>query len=492
VTLARKLLVPYAALALLVGGALAQVTYEIVVQARAAEDRVVAIQMLNEQLAELNQDIFAVRQNLLSYRFRRDERFTARIEALNADVRRTMAEIGRADMSPRAAVLWRDFSAAEALLEDARRELVAGIRDRREDAAMAPMAARWELASEQHGALLADFTIHNTRRLDVAVAAFSARRARWLLTLGAVIACSVVVLSISAVYLHRRLVRPLGTITSTAERIASGHVAVPLGETDRADEIGKLARAFEQMTAHLVSANALLAESVRARDEFLSIASHELKTPISSLKLHLQMEEQRLAAQPADGAPVRPKWLDVSLRQLARTEALIAALLDVTSIRAGRLELDRRPHDLGALVASVLERHSADLTKSGNTVRAALDSGVVGVWDASRIDQVVTNLVANVVKHAPCSAVEVSVTRRDATAALVVRDHGPGLSNDLEARLFDKFERSGTARSLGGLGLGLYIVKELVSAHGGTIWAESAPDGGATFTVELPLAPPGT
>jgi signal transduction histidine kinase len=148
--------------------------------------------------------------------------------------------------------------------------------------------------------------------------------------------------------------------------------------------------------------------------------------------------------------------------------------------------------DLAALVAGVAERFSEDLAKSGNTLRLELAPDVVGLWDPGRLDQVLTNLLSNAIKYAPGASIEVSVARRGGHAVLTVRDHGPGLPRELEGREFDRFGRASTSRSIGGLGLGLYIVKTIVTAHGGRIAAESNPGAGSRFEVELPLdAAPG-
>ena len=484
-SLSRKLLAPNVLLAVLVAAALGQVAYEATVRARAAQQSVDQVVTTNGYLVELNQLVGEVQRDVLAYQVRPDERFLSPIGPLNSEVHRIMGEIGRTAIPARGAVLWREFVAAQELLENARNDLYVA---RRTDLIhrIEPVFAEWSLVAEQRDALLADFTMYNVTRLDQTIAAFAKRRVMWLTTLGIVIACSVVLVVVSSVSLRRTVLRPLASMTATADRFATELTGTPVSGAERADEIGVLARAFNRMTLHMVDANTKLGESVRARDEFLSIASHELKTPLSSLKLQLQLESRHRAA--ASGPDVgQPKWLGASLRQVERLERLIASLLDVTRMRAGRFEMRPQQLDLSELVESVVERFSADLAKSETVARLDLERGTVGRWDPERLDQVVTNLLANVVKYAPGAPVEVAVAKRDGCGVITVRDHGPGLTDEVRERAFDPFERASTSRGIGGLGLGLYIARGIVTAHGGPISVDSKPGAGAEFVVRLPL-----
>jgi signal transduction histidine kinase len=162
-------------------------------------------------------------------------------------------------------------------------------------------------------------------------------------------------------------------------------------------------------------------------------------------------------------------------------------LLDVTRLRAGRLETQLEEVDLSELVESVVERFSTDLANCQTVARVELERGTIGRWDQERLDQVVTNLLANVMKYAPGAPVDVVVAKQDGFGILKVRDHGPGLTDEVRERAFDAFERASTTRSIGGLGLGLYIARGIVTAHGGTISVDSRSGEGAEFVVRLPL-----
>jgi len=225
-------------------------------------------------------------------------------------------------------------------------------------------------------------------------------------------------------------------------------------------------------------------DAVAQRDEFLSVASHELRTPVTSLQLAVQ-------SALALGRDAPPGFLHHALetaeRQTRRLGRLVDALLDVTRVQAGRLELERAPTELGAIVREVVALLAADARRAGCEVHVDADGSVAGRWDRARIDQVVTNLLSNALKYGAGAAVHITVDKTEATARLVVRDQGIGVAASERGRIFERFERAVSAKHYGGLGLGLYIVRRIVDAHGGSVTVESTPGAGAQFIVELPL-----
>jgi Na+/proline symporter/signal transduction histidine kinase len=236
-------------------------------------------------------------------------------------------------------------------------------------------------------------------------------------------------------------------------------------------------------------------QAVRARDEFLAIASHELKTPLTPLRIQIQALERLVRRGELDGLPKEKleKLVGGADVQVVRIVALIDRLLDLTRIRAKRLRLEVGPMDLAATVRSIVEQHAAQLREAG--CRVVVDAGtpVFGTWDRIRVEQVVANLVTNAAKYAPGAPLEVRVSA-DASACrarVEVRDEGPGIPQPAQERLFRPFERAGGAgAAAGGLGLGLFIVREIVEAHGGAVHLRSAPGRGTSFVVELPFRPP--
>jgi signal transduction histidine kinase len=175
-------------------------------------------------------------------------------------------------------------------------------------------------------------------------------------------------------------------------------------------------------------------------------------------------------------------------RQGQRLEKLVAALLDVSRIHMGRLELDVEEVELGAAVGDALAHIEDEAAQSGSALEVR-GSPVRGYWDRLRISQVVTNLLSNAVKYGGGKPVVVEFGPRGDQAWLSVRDRGIGIEPADLPQIFERFERAVSSRNYGGLGLGLYIVKRIVESHGGTVRVESAPGEGSAFVVELPLRP---
>jgi PAS domain S-box-containing protein len=223
-------------------------------------------------------------------------------------------------------------------------------------------------------------------------------------------------------------------------------------------------------------------EAVRLRDEFLSLASHELKTPLTVLQLQLEALQERLTH---DSAATNAK-LDRSHRAMQRLNELVEALLDVSRIATGRFALHLEQGDLADIVATAVDRMHEAAAAAGCALSVTTHRAV-GTWDRSRIDQIVTNLVSNAIRHAAGAPIAVRVAHDGQAAVIEVRDGGPGVPIGKLSQIFERFERGASMRHFGGLGLGLYVVREITQAHGGEVTAENRSSGGACFTVRLPL-----
>jgi PAS domain S-box-containing protein len=231
-----------------------------------------------------------------------------------------------------------------------------------------------------------------------------------------------------------------------------------------------------------------LREAIRVRDEFLSIASHELRTPITPLQLQIQGFMRMVeTGKIRDVAPEQlTDMLKISEAQVTRLERLISQLLDVSRLRSGRLMLDVKPMRVADLVRRVLEQlqHAIELSECDLVVR--LDEALVAPVDPLRFEQVLINLMTNAMKYAAGKRVEVTVSGSSGHVSVVVRDEGIGIRREDHERIFERFERAVSAMHYGGLGLGLYITRQIVELHSGTIRVESEPGKGARFTVEIP------
>jgi signal transduction histidine kinase/PAS domain-containing protein len=224
-------------------------------------------------------------------------------------------------------------------------------------------------------------------------------------------------------------------------------------------------------------------KAITGRDEFLSIAAHEIRGPLASI---------HLAAQSLLRGSLSPSAtrtaLDVIQREDRRLGRFVEDLLDLGRIRTGQLNFEIEVVDLGTIVRDVVSKFSGGLAQKGSAVTVTTGGALTGQWDRGRLEQVVTNLVSNAVKYGDGKPIQITAERSGDDAILRVADHGMGIETGKLARIFNPFERVVEARHYGGLGLGLHIAKTIVDGLGGTITVDSYPGAGATFTVKLPMS----
>ena len=272
--------------------------------------------------------------------------------------------------------------------------------------------------------------------------------------------------------------RELTLVPHSGARLHVLSVSVPLRDHEGA--VTAVLSSFQDITE--------LRDLADAKDRFLSIASHELRSPITSLRATtslLQLDPNALTDEQR-----RNVLLSRIQRQIDRLSTLVEKLLDTTRLNAGELPLDYAEADLAALCHDAAEH--ARLTDPEHHYVVEAPTPIPGRWDAARIEQVLTNLLNNACRYSPPRSEIVVRARRldDTHAAVDVVDQGPGVALDQQSRLFTPFYRgAAAARHKGGLGLGLYITSEIVRRHGGRVAVRSTPGQGATFTVELPLQP---
>ena len=229
-------------------------------------------------------------------------------------------------------------------------------------------------------------------------------------------------------------------------------------------------------------------QAIQIRDEFLSISSHELKTPLTPLKIQLQSIAKQIdkGLLQEESLEKFRKSIMVAEKQVNRINILVDDLLDVTRITSGRLTLNFEDVEMVETIKEVAERYTVQLQKAQSVLLLDVVDSLVARIDRIRFEQVLINLLTNAIKYAPGKPITISLRSVDDKIILKVIDQGEGILPDDQKKVFDRFERANSHAAQGGLGLGLYIVKQIITAHNGTIEVESQQNMGTTFTIELP------
>lgn len=253
-------------------------------------------------------------------------------------------------------------------------------------------------------------------------------------------------------------------------------------------------RAAEDLAfrAGMAIENALLyrqaQEAIRSRDDFLSIASHELKTPLTTLKLQSQSSKRSIDKKGYLEPEFTIKYVESVLRQSDRLNRLVEDMLDISRINTGRLSILAEEVPLVALAEEMIDRMGSQFRRLHCEVELVAKKEVHGFWDRQRIEQVLQNLLTNAVKYGGGKPIRVSVEEEEgATAVIRVRDQGIGIAPADQRRIFERFERAVSANEVSGMGLGLFIVRQVLELHGGSISVNSDLGRGAEFVVRLPL-----
>jgi PAS domain S-box-containing protein len=276
--------------------------------------------------------------------------------------------------------------------------------------------------------------------------------------------------------------RTLGALTFVSGSSATGYDALDLAMAT--DLSQRAALAIDNADLYQKSQ-----EAIRMREEFLSIASHELRTPLTPLLMQIQSLSRHLERSPNE--PVDRERLQRSLgraeRQVDRLRALVETLLDVSRLATRGLKLTLEDVDLSEMLRDVATSFAEQSARVDSPLTVSADDGVVGRWDRLRIEQVLSNLVANAIKYGAGKPISVSLEAAPGVARITVSDHGIGIPRNKLEKIFNRFERAVPTDNYGGLGLGLYVARQIAEAHGGTIAVTSEVDKGSSFVLELPL-----
>jgi signal transduction histidine kinase len=383
---------------------------------------------------------------------------------------------------------WTGFLETRDALRPLRGDVLAAARGG--DAALASRAlSKWSLMADRADALLGNFTAYHLRLLDRTVADLQRRNTRALGTTAAAVGFGLLLAFGYSFGVARTVVRPMEEMARAAARLGATGPPTPVAGAGRRDEIGVLARSFNEMTERLVAANAGLAQAVRARDEFISVASHELRTPITPLQLRVQQLLRSLEARPGEAVD-REEVVRAARnleRHVGKLGKLVDNMLDVSRITSGRLTLRIEEVSLREVARDALERTSDELAAAGCAARLEADGEVRIAADRARLEQVIVNIAGNAAKYAPGAPVAIRVAADERGARVEIADAGPGIAPEDHERIFTRFERAVADRhDVTGLGLGLFIAREIVRAHGGDIAVRSDLGRGAAFTIRLP------
>jgi len=253
-------------------------------------------------------------------------------------------------------------------------------------------------------------------------------------------------------------------------------------------ELERSKREQKDLLLKLTQTQKNLEQVALVRDEFMAIASHELKTPLTSLKLQAQLRKRNLQKKGVEyfTPETMTKMFNDDERQLQRITHLIDDMLDISRISSGKLSMNFEQFNLGDMVKDLVERNQELFLQAECPIELDISSSIVGNWDRFRIEQVVMNLITNAMRYGQKKPILVQVRDSALGGQIIVKDNGNGIAIENQQKIFLRFERVGSGQEITGLGLGLYIVKKILEAHKGSIQVMSKLGDGATFLVELP------
>jgi signal transduction histidine kinase len=250
------------------------------------------------------------------------------------------------------------------------------------------------------------------------------------------------------------------------------------------DELWSIVTFFD--VTQLRASEAELRQEVEARDDLFAVAAHELRDPLASLQLSLQLMVQIATDEGDTPARELAEYIDISRRQSVRLGRLIANMLDLTRVRNRRLQLDLEAVDVCELVRDVVNAFYEKARAAGSELSIEAQGPLIAYVDRTKIEQIVGNLISNAIKYGEGQPISLRVYSDDGTAFVEVRDEGMGIASEDVQRIFERFRRAAGTHQRESLGLGLYIAKAFAEAHGGVIRVASEPGRGSTFTLELP------
>lgn len=278
-------------------------------------------------------------------------------------------------------------------------------------------------------------------------------------------------------------------LTVVIESILISFIVEKSQKIDISLEYKKREKDYQKLVSQLYDEKEKALQEIKARDEFLSIASHELKTPLTTMLSQTQVALHNIRNVSLANFSVENllKMLESAESQTQRLSKMINDLLNVSLITTGRMDLEKEDMELTSTIKEVLDRFSAKIEKENLKINYHPEREIRGEWDKLRIEQVVTNLLTNAIKYGQTKPIEVEVSNSNGSAKIKVVDQGIGIPKEMQSKIFSRFGRAVESKHYDGLGVGLYITSQIVKAHGGKISVDSSSGRGSTFLVELPL-----
>lgn len=260
---------------------------------------------------------------------------------------------------------------------------------------------------------------------------------------------------------------------------------------ERLEEREELLSVMQKQLELLLETERKLKRAVEVRNEFLSIASHEIKNPIAALKLQMQITERSIKPQTNEvpSAERLKKTIDKSNKQIDRLLSLVDDLLDPTKMDTGQLSFKFKLEPLADIARELVDRLAPQANAAGNSLELKIVTTSSVNWDRLRIEQLLINLISNAIKYAPKSPIEVEIDQKAEFFEIRVRDSGPGIPKAKQHEVFERYDRGDAPEDVQGLGLGLYIVQQIAQGHGGQVRVESEVGQGCEFIVSLPKDP---
>lgn len=273
-----------------------------------------------------------------------------------------------------------------------------------------------------------------------------------------------------------RISKPILALSDQANALGSGQEIQDI-DTNLL-EVAQVSEALKKAAADRDVSDKKARDAVELRDNFLSIASHELKTPITALQLNLQIVQKNVTDSEKEKLA---KPMERALKQISRLTSLVDELLDVSRLTSGKVNFHLEEVNLNELLAEMIVPYA------GNNITFEASRTVVGIWDRGRLEQILTNLLSNAIKYGESKPILVSIEELQGRILIHVRDQGMGIKPEDQARIFERFERAVIHNTISGLGLGLWITHQIVHRMQGSITVSSKVGEGTTFTVSLPL-----